>query len=308
MFKDPYFGVCYRFNSGKNATGHKIGIKYSSIGGKDYGLKMNFYSKKLENDIGHMAILIHNHSMIPYSIYPKAHYISAGNINYFKIKRTLDVKLELPYNKCYTNVSQFPFNQTIINYIKKKQNRIYRQADCINLCLSLLFIERNNIKECNDDHLDEVWFEYKVMLNLTNCTKQIIAFPDFENGNELEVCAKYCPLKCDSFNIDVFDSVLPINNFGNVTTKVHAKFEDFEVDFRHDYAIRVFYEELKYTLITQKPKLEFFGLLSNCGGLFGFFLGLSFVSLIEITEILLEAVWSFRNLLRSRIDRNQSNN
>jgi len=285
------------------------------MAGHHYGLRMSFYSQKLDNDVGHMAILIHNHSMVPYSIFSNAHYISAGNVNYFKLKRTIDVKLETPYNNCYKNVSLFPFNQTIINYIKNR-NRAYRQSDCINLCLSLLFIERNNKKECNVSHLDEVWFEYSVLLNLTNCTKQISSFPDFETGNDFDNCAKYCPskcdtfsidvlnyilpipLKCDSFNIDVFDSVLPINNFGNVTTKVHAKFEDFEVDFRHDYAIRVFYEELKYTLITQKPKLEFFGLLSNCGGLFGFFLGLSFVSLIEITEILLEAVWSFRNLFR----------
>jgi len=256
------------------------------MAGHHYGLRMSFYSQKLDNDVGHMAILIHNHSMVPYSIFSNAHYISAGNVNYFKLKRTIDVKLETPYNNCYKNVSLFPFNQTIINYIKNR-NRAYRQSDCINLCLSLLFIERNNKKECNVSHLDEVWFEYSVLLNLTNCTKQISSFPDFETGNDFDNCAKYCPSKCDTFSIDVLNYILPINNFGNFTR-----------DFRHDYAIRVFYEELKYTLITQKPKLEFFGLLSNCGGLFGFFLGLSFVSLIEITEILLEAVWSFRNLFR----------
>ena len=276
-----------------------MAIKYSSMAGHHYGLRMSFYSKKLDSDVGQMAILIHNHTMIPYSIFSNAYYISAGSLNYFKLKRTLDIKLELPYNKCYNNVSQFPFNQTIINYIKQKQNRVYRQYDCINLFLSLLFIERNNIKQCNADHLDEVWFEYKVLLNLTNCTKHIVDFPDFGTGNEFEVCANYCPLKCDSFSIDVFDSVLPINNFGNMTTKVHANLEEYEIDFRYNYAIRVYYEELKYTLISQKPKLEFFGLLSNCGGLFGFFLGLSFVSLIEIAEILLEAVWSLRKLFRT---------
>ena len=250
-----------------------------------------------------MAILIHNNSIIPYSIYPNVHYISAGYINYFKLRRTLDIKLELPYNECYKNVSQFPQNQTIINYIKNQQNRAYRQADCINLCLSLLFIEENKIKECTVDHLDEVWFEYKVSLNQTNCTKQIATFPGFETGNEFERCAKYCPLKCDSFNIEIIQSVLPINNFGNATRKVNANSQTYEIDFRNDYSIRVYYEELKYTLIMQQPKLEFFGLLSNIGGLFGFFLGLSFVSLVELVEILLEAACSVGKLLRINSNR-----
>jgi hypothetical protein len=36
----------------------------------------------------------------------------------------------------------------------------------------------------------------------------------------------------------------------------------------------VFFENLDYTLISQKPKLEMFELISNIGGLFGLFLGL----------------------------------
>ena len=52
--------------------------------------------------------------------------------------------------------------------------------------------------------------------------------------------------------------------------------------------IYVYYKELKYTLISQQPKTEIFDLISKIGGILGLFMGISFMSLIEILEILFE--------------------
>ena len=58
------------------------------------------------------------------------------------------------------------------------------------------------------------------------------------------------------------------------------------------FAFRVYFEDLKYTLIKQQPKIELFGLISNVGGTLGLFLGFSFISLLELFEVLAELVFT----------------
>ena len=52
------------------------------------------------------------------------------------------------------------------------------------------------------------------------------------------------------------------------------------------FSFVVFYKNLNYVLITEKPNMELADLISNIGGILGVFLGVSFLSFIEIIEIL----------------------
>jgi hypothetical protein len=52
--------------------------------------------------------------------------------------------------------------------------------------------------------------------------------------------------------------------------------------------VYVYYEDLKYTLISQSPKTDTLSLISNIGGILGLLLGISFLSFIEILEIIIE--------------------
>jgi hypothetical protein len=56
------------------------------------------------------------------------------------------------------------------------------------------------------------------------------------------------------------------------------------------FGLRIFYEDLRYTLITQQARVELFGLISNLGGGISLFLSLNFISLFEIFEILVEII------------------
>ena len=58
-----------------------------------------------------------------------------------------------------------------------------------------------------------------------------------------------------------------------------------------DFQINVYYENLQYTLISQQPKIELFGLISNIGGTFSLFLGLSFFSFLEFFDLLIEFIF-----------------
>ncbi len=55
----------------------------------------------------------------------------------------------------------------------------------------------------------------------------------------------------------------------------------------------IYFEDLKYSLISQQPKIELFGLISNLGGILGLFIGFSFISLLEIIEILAELIYVY---------------
>jgi hypothetical protein len=52
--------------------------------------------------------------------------------------------------------------------------------------------------------------------------------------------------------------------------------------------LNVFYKEFKYTYIGQEARTEGFTFASNVGGILGLFLGISFMSFLEIAEILID--------------------
>ena len=48
---------------------------------------------------------------------------------------------------------------------------------------------------------------------------------------------------------------------------------------------------MRYTVIRQDPKLQPVDLISNIGGLLGLFLGMSFLSFLELVEIVNEIIF-----------------
>ena len=57
-------------------------------------------------------------------------------------------------------------------------------------------------------------------------------------------------------------------------------------------SFNVYYDALEYTLISEKPQTLLVDLVSNIGGLLGIFIGISFLSILEIFEFLFELIYS----------------
>ena len=291
MYKDTSYGKCYRFNSGKNMFNETIPIKYSKSSGYDDGLVIDFYSNT-KYDFGSLKILIHNHSQTPATISNRGYRVSAGTYNYFILNRNSIQRLEQPYNNCYKNISQFRFNKTIINYMMNNMSWIYTQNECIRLCKNLKFIEMN---ECNctlksiEEDISSECITDKTEIS-KNCSRQYIA-----NFNPIENCKQYCPLECESFyyQINTYTRLIDagkISNISNDSSFGYKSLKTYENVSKRFYSINVYYEDLKYTLISQKPKIELFGLVSNIGGLFSLFLGFSLGSFLELFEVLIELI------------------
>ena len=294
-YNDSRYGKCYRFNSGKNLTNHKVDILNSTTRGYSYGLSLELYvpSHLSHNDFGELKIFIHNNTMIPPNLFNKGIFIKSGSYNFFSIRRTFEKKLEEPFNHCYKNVSNFNGNNRLIKYIQT-QNRIYSQDECFQLCQNLKYIETSKC-HCTLNSLDDV-IKTTCMNKRTkseeviNCSRHFLQ--DFQKNNPFELCSEYCPLECDSIKYEITHDHMPMPTSGPVSNGFYLKhFKTYENISKNFFALNVFYEDLKYTLITQHPKMQLFGLISSIGGIFSLFLGMSLLSFIEIFEIFLETIF-----------------
>jgi hypothetical protein len=263
--EEKKLGDCFRFNSGfTNITNNsKIPIKKSLRGGEINGLWIDILSFKVSS----IYISIQNHTFLSKTIFNRGYYVFSDTNIVFNIKRIYDQKLEYPYNDCFRNIFDFNLNKTLIQFFKTK-NLQYSQKECFLMCLNLKYIE---ISGCNctvdlDDDLYSKCYDY----NSDDNQKCYMKFMKFLNEN-YKSCFDYCPLECESMRFEILVS----SNW--------AKYDNYNT-----FNIHVFYDELKYTWISQKPKIEFIALISNIGGSLGLFLGTSFISCLELFEILVE--------------------
>jgi len=281
-YSDSEYGRCYRFNSGLNMSNHSIPIKKSIRGGLDDGLWLNFYYNRIL-DSNSPIIYMHNVTDKPETIYHKGKYISSGSFNYFIMKRIYDQKLDLPYNNCFKNVSESDYNQTIIDLMKFKKRK-YTRKECLNLCINYKYRELYPLFKNLDKDIFKLIEQYD----------SIEIFVKDSSNNEI-CLSTYCPLECNLFSLQIDKDSIEEKATGNIrlnlSLPIYAGFNTYENVTRTFFAIRVYYDELKYTLIKQHPKIELFGLISNIGGTLGLFLGFSFISILEIIEVLAELVY-----------------
>jgi hypothetical protein len=254
------------------------------------GFNLDFYANT-SFDFGLLYDYIHNHTVSPPTIFNKGYWITSGSDNYFIIKRLFDEKLEHPFNNCYKNVSQAPFNQNIIAYFSSLKYS-YSQKECIEVCRNLISIEESGCNCSINDLSEEFAVKCLEEINdtvLRKCANDFLAFFDPKK------CYKYFPLQCDSFSYKITLNIQSIIASGNITTlrsDYYLDFLTYENMSKTYYGINVYYGDLKYTLINQIPKVEIAGLVSNIGGTFSLFLGLSIGSFLEIIEILIEFIFS----------------
>lgn len=288
-YDDTFYGKCYRFNSGKNMRKQPIQIKNSSVAGLYYGFSLDIYVPT-ERDSSELLIYIHNSTKTPASLFNKGYFVIAGSFYSFAIRRTYEQKLDAPYSSCLRDLSQFPGNQSLINYILNK-NRTYSQDECISLCQNVKYLELEKNCNCTLNGLDDVFFAtcYKKITDKVMKQCAIDFMTKFQK-NPVEICANYCPLECDTVNYEVSQFITPLLSSGQIKKPVYPleQFNTYENVTKSFFSMNVYYEDLQYLSISKMPKLQVFDLFSSIGGLFGLFLGMSILSFLELIEIFFE--------------------
>lgn len=112
-------------------------------------------------------------------------------------------------------------------------------------------------------------------------------------------CGKKCPLECHSvkFNVHTSHADYPTITYTSAirnNPKIRNKYASNLSELTHESLKRnmlelsVFYGDLGYEKYERLAKMEFSELVSNVGGTLGLFLGMSFLSLIELVDIILQ--------------------
>jgi hypothetical protein len=295
-FDDNVFGKCFRFNSGKNIYNQSIPIFKSIKGGKPNDLKIVFYFEVPKDlDFIELLIFIHNHSSLPYDMDNGGYWIKPGSWNYYAIDRIYSNKLSEPYNDCLNDVNLFQMNKTLIDYMLGS-NRMYTQNDCYYVCSHLFALEESKCG-CNSSihnfNYDCVRQSFDISENdVKICISKYLN--DFSNQYEREKCSKYCPLECNSmsYRINNYFELFPSSgNISSISKEYYGllnNFNTYEEVNKHLTVLYVYFNDLKYTFISEEPKTELFNVISNIGGILGLFLGISFLSFVELFEILFE--------------------
>ena len=297
---DLNLGNCFRFNSGKDFYRNRTKLKESVKAGPKNGLGLQFYLKPSENKYSSffsegMRVFVHNNSIIP--SFSEGVNVEPSKITDITIQRTFIQKEPYPYSDC---IDLTNFKSDYYKFLIGL-NRTYRQQDCFDLCLQKKIVENCS---CYDMNYPMVYNSTPCKLDKSNCTQNVYKL--FKNNKIDDSCLEQCPLECESIKYDVVLSnnvvlskqgyelfKIPIDYLVNMNGEFNLTYEEMKQRFLF---LNIYYSELSYIKISETPKTSIIDLLSNLGGTLGLFVGISFLSFIEIVEIILEIIFISFNI------------
>jgi hypothetical protein len=269
---------------------YRFSNKTSFASGFHYGLrvtinltKIPFDKKCITSEMDGMRLIIHNISNDPgyYGGLPLTGFnIAPGFINEILVSKIFIYKLGQPYNNCIKNVKSIDsYDSDLFRYILQSTNYSYRQTDCFEYCVGREMYRFLNITN-KIDHPANI---------LTRLDKTKLSRVFFEIvKNKLDLCPD-CPEECDSIRYETTQSFTKLANNSN----------DLIV-------FSVYYTSLDYTEINQIPKMDSYDFISNIGGNFGLFIGVSFLSFAELIEFIIEIILIFFSTKNSSINSNSN--
>ena len=248
-----------------------------------------------------LQVIIYNQSISPSM--NEGLLAAPGFSTYFRINKVLISKQTLPYNDCIDKLDTYHlFNSSLYSEIVSS-NISYRQSDCLDFAFLKTLWPQVSFND-----------RYKF---LQNVSKIFLAnsFYDFYN-NMSNTNTPRCPFECNSvsYEITTFQSDYPsyneyltlLNNTELISNFPNGNLTSVQEFKQSLYTIYIFFNQLSYTEINQQPEIDLWNLISNIGGLFGLFLGLSFLSFVDLIQTLFEVLFILfeRTKIKPRKDKN----
>ena len=295
---DRLFGNCFVFNSAQYSSD----AKKSYIGGSLYGLKLAFYANydKSLNTFNSIfprgaQIRIENNSFQSYETNFDNIFVAPGYSTSISVERSFKFIKAKPYSNCDIEENYTP-NYWDKDFFKEilKSNLSYTQSLCFFECY-----QRELIKKCN---CSDPWFTSIIDIspcssnNETDCLVQIynsVFLSSLSDFIKTE-CVPHCPLECTrkEFKYTISNQIID-NWYYNEKIESNKNFIS-EIKSRNSslkesvIAVNVYYNSLTYNLSTESQLKDILSLLAYIGGISGLFLGVSFFSIFELIEVLMD--------------------
>jgi len=252
--------TCYVLNGGRNSTGHSKEIQST----KTIGPLSTFQLKFIIPNNYYLIYYINDAYVEPTSN-EIAKFLLPGTANNFRLEKTVETKLEYPFNNCWERKN---LPDTLLVRQLSEANITYRQVNCVEICF-LNFVQNYAS-------------EHKISEDEAR-GKGVVKTYDKDNK-----CKDLCPLECESTEYRISESTYSMKDFSNfeeyaskfipyIEAKLNIRINSTELK-KNILDIDIFFDSLKYTKISQTPKTTLSALVSNLGGSTGLFLDLSFMS------------------------------
>jgi amiloride-sensitive sodium channel subunit alpha/amiloride-sensitive sodium channel subunit gamma len=214
-----------------------------------------------------------------------------GSLTNIGVKKTFIYKAHSPFSECDRLTE---FTSELYELIVGR-NVTYRQVDCFGLCLQKMIVSACRCYSLKYLKLVEGVGPCLSMEQL-KCVK--LENDRFLQSEKSQLCGSECPLECNSvdYEFSYSSSDFPTEEYFdsfklNSSSKeiyLNGEYVSFEAYRKSFIGLNIYYPYLKYTEIVEVEKYSLIDLLSNIGGTLGLFLGISFLSFVEIFEILFE--------------------
>ena len=178
--------------------------------------------------------------------------VETSSMNFVTLKKTVDKKLSEPYNSC-AEYDAIQKNTSVLIQETIKYNNFYNRNICLHLCYFKYLSQKFN---CSISNL----YGYK---DAPSC-------PEHLGRNDISStkCYDQCPTPCS-------------------TSSISYQVEKFiDKTLGDSFLLEIDYDDYRYLLTSQIPKSKLPDLGAKLGGLLGLFVGLKFLSFIEIIEFM----------------------
>jgi len=291
---DRLYGNCFVFNSNRNESNRQ-----AFIAGDMFGLKLAFYSNyhqslSVFNSIFPRGaqIRIENNSFESYESGFDDIFVSPGFTTSISIDRSFKFIKAKPYSNCdIDNNSPQNVDSDLYKQITHISKFEYTQNFCFFQCYQKELIRVCN---CSDPWFASIIDQGPCLTNEeTDCLVKIYNGVFLTSDFIKTKCVPQCPLECfrKEFKYSISNQIID-SWYYNEKLEANKLFSS-EIKSRNSsmresvVAINVYYNSLTYTLSTESQLRDVVSLLAYVGGIVSLFLGVSFFSIFEVIEVLL---------------------
>ena len=238
----------------------------------------NFYFREWEYNSVNLYISSQGH--LPMDKYGRP--FKAGSAASVKLYHSHYANLPDPYSNCqYSENINTDLVKNILN-----ANISYDRYNCVAFCQQILAFNASGYYYMN----------YPNPFGLRLCETYDECMTNKESTIQDNICSIICPAECEqyTYEYDVSLSDFPSTNYAyKLINDRHDHFKKlfqtenitYDMFKKSVSSFHFYFDELVVNDITASPSVEFVDLISNIGGIFGLFVGLSVLSFVEIIEL-----------------------
>ena len=257
LYHNFFYGNCYRFNGGFNASNQQTSYQKVTKAGWKYGLQLELYTG--DNGIlspnNGFRILVHNQSDI--AVFPEEDGVDVqtGVITNIAISKTMVKRLGAPYFECMGD-----FTDSAYDYLVKKSSTMqnmknvlnyksYDQNVCVKLCLQKYTFDKC---ECTDYTLPK-YFQNQNNIGCYSESQYSCIIRNqarFFNSDDIKTCMDDCPDECEfsQYSTSLSTSKYPsawFKDFYSMNETTRAVYPEYIA------SVNVYYDQLNYNYIYQ---------------------------------------------------------